>query len=89
MPTSVIAGSAFRLEAEAALACAGAVVHVAHNLRQAEHTARSNKFDALVTDLDPDVLQPRKTLRLPIPAVPNGTPAGKLVEAAIAAIKSA
>ena len=68
-----------------ALACAGAVVHVAGNLRQADHAARSNRFDLLVTDLaagDGAAREALARMTSSILSLPNRTPPDRLVAAA-------
>lgn len=80
-----------RMKAAALLAGAGAVVHVACNLRQADHAARTNqRLDLLVTDIadgDLAVRVTRARIAASLPSLPNRTPADKLVAAAQLALK--
>jgi DNA-binding NtrC family response regulator len=83
--------AARRFADTSALACAGAVVHVACNLRQADHAVRSNRFELLVTDLMLDDAINRDAhakLAAFMPSLPNRTPAEKLVAAAEAMMKA-
>lgn len=80
-----------RVTSAVSLACAGAVVHVAGNIRQADHAARTNRFDLLVTDVAADDAVTRDTrarLATFLPSLPDRTPADKLVAAAEAMLKS-
>jgi K+-sensing histidine kinase KdpD len=80
-----------RLASASALACAGAVVHVAGNLRQADHAARSNRFDLLVTDLaagDVATREARMRLAASITSLPDQTSPDSLVAAADAVLAS-
>ena len=73
-----------------ALASAGAVVHVACNLRQADHAARSNRFELLVTDFasaNEAAKDGREKLTTTLPSVAEGTPPDKIVSAVSAALK--
>ena len=74
-----------------ALACAGAIVHVACNLRQADHAAHSNRFELLVTDLALDDAVARDAhakLTASVPSLPNRTLPEKLVSAAAALLQT-
>ena len=74
-----------RVKCAALLAGAGAVVHVACNLRQADHAARTNRFDLLVTDIaaaEATASETRARIGASLPSLPNRTPADELVAAA-------
>jgi CheY-like chemotaxis protein len=74
-----------------ALAGAGAVVHLACNMRQADHAVRSTRFDLVVTDLAADdevARDARAKLAATIPALPNALPLEKLLPTAEAMLKA-
>jgi hypothetical protein len=86
----VVDDPASRLAKASALAGAGAVVHVACNVRQADHAARSTRFELLVTDLtveDEAARDTRARLAATIPALPDTPPLEKLVLAVDAMLK--
>lgn len=84
----LVAGDAQARIADAAvLAQAGAVVHVARNMRQADHVARSSRIDLLVTDVAPDnemIMDQRTRIAMSVPDLPNGIAAANMVAAATA-----
>lgn len=76
-----------RIAGAAVLAQAGAVVHVARNMRQADHVVRGSRIDLLVTDVSPDneiAMDQRTRIAMSVPDLPNGTAAANLVAAATA-----
>jgi K+-sensing histidine kinase KdpD len=79
-----------RVAYASALASAGALVHVAGNLRQADHALRSNRFELVVTDLSAEEGAARDAhvkLAASVPALPNRTPLEKVISAAEATLK--
>ncbi|MBI1211938.1 MAG: hypothetical protein GC190_10780 [Alphaproteobacteria bacterium] len=83
--------AATRLAGASALACAGAVVHAASNMRQADHVAKNSRFELLVTNIasdDPATREARAKLEAAAPYLPNATPIDRLVAAASAKLAS-
>ncbi len=83
--------AARRRAAEIELASAGAVVHVAGNVGQAEFAARHNRLNLIVPDLARDDASARATANRVAPALPvlaNRTTPDQLIAAACAALGS-